>query len=172
MGSLLLPVRIIQEMDFLTGLWEMKASCISADHLQGQMNGAQYFTAVSSQRALRHVGISEADYAMQFIFLKPPIPLQTHTTCSDLTGESSKPSIYTIIRHEQHFKTPGGRCDKNIHIQFLTNRNVISKMSSWCLQNMCACNGRMASGFSPIGVFVILNNNLALSRTSNTDRCL
>lgn len=40
--------------------------------------GAQYFTAVSSQRALRHVGISEADYAMQFIYLKPPIPLQTH----------------------------------------------------------------------------------------------
>lgn len=28
------------------------------------------FTAVSSQRALRHVGISEADYAMQFIHLK------------------------------------------------------------------------------------------------------
>lgn len=40
--------------------------------------GAQYFTAVSSQRALRHVGISEADYAMQFIYLKPPIPLLTH----------------------------------------------------------------------------------------------
>lgn len=44
--------------------------------------GAQYFTAVSSQRALRHVGISEADYAMQFIYLKPPIPPQTHTTSS------------------------------------------------------------------------------------------
>lgn len=44
--------------------------------------GAQYFTAVSSQRGLRHVGISEADYAMQFIYLKPPIPLQTHATCS------------------------------------------------------------------------------------------
>lgn len=40
--------------------------------------GAQYFTAVSSQRALRHVGISEADYAIQFIYLKPPIPLKTH----------------------------------------------------------------------------------------------
>lgn len=78
-----LPLSIIVEIDFLAGLREMKASCISADHLQGQMNGAQYFTAVSSQRALRHVGISEADYAMQFIFRKPPIPLQTHTTCWD-----------------------------------------------------------------------------------------
>lgn len=36
---------------------------------------AQYSTAVSSQRAQRHVGISEGDYAMQFIHVIPPIQL-------------------------------------------------------------------------------------------------
>lgn len=36
--------------------------------------GAQCFTAVCAQRALRHVGISEPDYAMRYIYLKRLIP--------------------------------------------------------------------------------------------------
>lgn len=43
------------------------------------------FTAVSSQRALRHVGISEADYAMQFIHLKKKTKKNAHSALNTLS---------------------------------------------------------------------------------------
>lgn len=43
------------------------------------------FTAVSSQRALRHVGISEADYAMQFIHLKKNKKKNAHSALNTLS---------------------------------------------------------------------------------------
>lgn len=79
--------------------------------------GAQYFTAVSSQRALRHVGISEADYAMKFIYLKPPIPLQTQRTkhvyvskCIALTSMhyNTRISVNCLVRDATK---------KNVHIK-------------------------------------------------------
>lgn len=99
--------------------------------------GAQYFTAVSSQRALRHVGISEADYAMQFIYLKNrPFRSQTHS--SRHTG--GKLNTHDCnVRACMSVKCLARDATKKTPHPTLANHNVITKMSSWCLQKgICA----------------------------------
>lgn len=66
-------------------------SCISSG-LQAQMNRAQYFTAVSSQGALRHVGISEVDYATRFISLGK-------NACSALNAPNYEPRRTPIFEN-------------------------------------------------------------------------
>lgn len=89
--------------------------------------GAQYFTAVSSQRALRHVGISEADYAMQFIHLKENRPFRSkHTEPVHVTGQEIKypttgdASLQSVMHYGTGFymKCVGrDATKKNVHIR-------------------------------------------------------
>lgn len=94
---------------------------------------AQYFTAVSSQRALRHVGISEAYYAMQFIWLNLTVVIRTHRTdptWQAKTQTSNCRQLHNPQRSEvknAEFRLAGD-ATKCAH-QMLAKHNVITKMS-------------------------------------------
>lgn len=93
---------------------------------------AQYFTAVSSQRALRHVGISEADYAMQFIWLNQTLLIRTHRTHPRRNHKNQTSNCSNYISRREEVKNAefclAGDATKCAH-QMLAKRNVITKMS-------------------------------------------